>query len=168
MKSSACYFYMKTRILADFQICISVPLINSSHKQSNKQCVFCNLKNHKSYKCLRVTEPVARKQILKQNKNCFICFVFGSPKIVIGTINAKNAIDNTISVFVPFLITKEIDSTQMKKTMKILAQITSQPIREVFCCKLHILKFQTSVHKRKPKFVCYSIWKVEGPLSVMD
>ena len=26
MKSSTCYFQMKTKILADFQICISVPL----------------------------------------------------------------------------------------------------------------------------------------------
>ena len=51
--------------------------VNSSHKQSKKQCVFCNVKNHKSYKCLRVTEPAARKEILKQNKNCFICFDFG-------------------------------------------------------------------------------------------
>ena len=52
-------------------------LVNSSHKQSQKQCVFCNLKNHKSYKCLRVTEPAAQKEILKQNKNCFICLDFG-------------------------------------------------------------------------------------------
>ena len=28
-------------------------LVNSSHKQLKKQCVFRNLKNHKSYKCLR-------------------------------------------------------------------------------------------------------------------
>ena len=41
-------------------------LINSSHKQSKKKCFFCNLKNHKSY--IRVTEPAAPKEILKQNK----------------------------------------------------------------------------------------------------
>ena len=52
-------------------------LVNSSHKQSKKQCVFCNLKNHKSYKCLRVTKPAARKAILKQYKNRFIYFDFG-------------------------------------------------------------------------------------------
>ena len=62
-----------------------------------------------------------------------------TPKIVIGTINVKNAMENTISVFVPFLITKEIDSTQMTKMVKIIAQITWQPIREVFCCKLYML-----------------------------
>ena len=28
VKSSTYYFYMKTKILADFQICISIPLIN--------------------------------------------------------------------------------------------------------------------------------------------
>ena len=91
-----------------------------------------------------------------------------SEKRSIGTINVKNAMDNTMSAFVPFLITKEIDSTQMTKMVKILAQITSQPIREVFCCKLHILKFQTSVHKKKPKFACYSIHEVKGPTSVMN
>ena len=74
-----------------------------------------------------------------------------SPKIVIGTINAKNAMLNTMSVFVPFPITKEIVSIQMTKRVKILAQITSQTIREVFCCKLLISKFQTSVHNKKPK-----------------
>ena len=57
--------------------CTLSALVNSSHKQSSKQCLFCNLKNHKSYKGLRVTEPAARKEILKQNKNCFIYFDFG-------------------------------------------------------------------------------------------
>ena len=52
-------------------------LVNSSHKQLKKHCAFCNLKNYKSYKCLHVTEPAAQKRILKQNKNCFICFDFG-------------------------------------------------------------------------------------------
>ena len=89
-----------------------------------------------------------------------------SPKILIGTINVKNAMENKMSVFAPFLITKEIDSTQMTKMVKIRAQITSQPIREVFCCKLQILKFQTSVHKKKPKIVCYSIREVIGRISV--
>ena len=91
-----------------------------------------------------------------------------SPKIVIGTINVKNAMENTMSVFVPFLITKGIDSTQITKMVKILAQINSQPIREVFCCKLHILKFQTSVHKKKSKLVCYSIREVKGLIPVMN
>ena len=65
-------------------------------------------------------------------------------------------------------MTKEIDSTQMTKTVKILAQITLQPIREVFCCKLYIPKFQTSVHKKKPNFVCYSLREVKGYMSVMN
>ena len=70
-----------------------------------------------------------------------------SPKIVIGTINVKNAMDNTMPVFVPFLSTKEIDSTQMTKTVKILAQMTSQPTWGIFCRKLHILKFNFSTQK---------------------
>ena len=56
----------------------------------------------------------------------------------------------------------------MMKTVKILAQITSQPIWEVFCWKLHILKFQTSVHKKKPNSVCYLIGEVKGLISVMN
>ena len=65
-------------------------LINSPHKQSKKQCVFCNIKNQKSYKCLRVTEQAPRKEILKQNKSCLFALTLDmSPKIVIGTINVK-------------------------------------------------------------------------------
>ena len=56
--------------------------------------------------------------------------------------------ENTLSVFVPFRITKKVDSTQNTKRMKILVKITLQPIREVFCYKSRILKFQTSVHKK--------------------
>ena len=91
-----------------------------------------------------------------------------SPKSVIGTTNVKNAMENTLSVFVPFLITKEIDSTQMTEVVRILAKITSQEIREVFYCKPHILKLQTSVHKKRPKFVYYSIPEVKSLISVMN
>ena len=96
-------------------------LVKTSYKQSKKQCIFCNLKNHKSYKCLRVTEPAARKEMLKQNKNCFIRFEFGHV--------TKN--DNWEYKYkkrngklnVPFPITKEIYSIQMTKIVKILAQL---------------------------------------------
>ena len=141
-------------------------LVNSSHKQSKKQCVFCNLKNHKSYKCLRVTEPAARNS--KTKKNCFICFDFGHV--------AKNGdwdykckkCNGKHNVSICTFSNNQGDLTQMKKTVKILAQITSQPIREVFCCKLHILKFQTLVHRKKPKSVCYSIREVKGLVSVIN
>ena len=81
-------------------------------------------------------------------------------KVAIVTINVKNAMQSPMSL--------EIDSTQMTKIVKVLAQITSKPIREVFCRKLHILKFQTSVHKKTPKFVCYSIQEIKGLISVMN
>ena len=45
-----------------------------------EKCLFCNLKNHKSRRCLRITEPAARKkQTLKRNRNFFICFDTGHP-----------------------------------------------------------------------------------------
>ena len=37
----------------------------------------CGLSNHKSHKCLKVTNPSARKEICKKMKNCFVCFEIG-------------------------------------------------------------------------------------------
>ena len=42
------------------------------------------------------------------SENYFALTLDMSPKMVIETINVKNAMENTMSVFVPFLITKEI------------------------------------------------------------
>ena len=39
-----------------------------------KCCEFCNLKNHASSKCLKITEPASRKKTLRQKCLCFICF----------------------------------------------------------------------------------------------
>ena len=50
---------------------------NSNHKKEKKACAFCGLSNHKSHKCLKVTNPSARKEICKKNRNCFICFDIG-------------------------------------------------------------------------------------------
>ena len=103
-------------------------LVKTSYKQSKKQCIFYNLKNHKSYKCLRVTEPAARKEILTQNKNCFIRFEL---RHVTKNYNweykykKRNGKHNVR--FVPFPITKEIDSIQMTKIVKILAQLALLP-----------------------------------------
>ena len=99
-------------------------LVKTSYKQSKKQCTFYNLKNHKSYKCLRVTEPAARKEILTQNKNCFIRFEFGHvTKNYNWEYKYKKRNGKHNVRFVPFPITKEIDSIQMTKIVKILAQL---------------------------------------------
>ena len=37
MKSSTYYFHMKTKILADFQICISVPLMKILNEDDKRQ-----------------------------------------------------------------------------------------------------------------------------------
>ena len=70
-----------------------------------------------------------------------------SQNFAIGTTNVKNVTGNTFG-FAPFRVAKEIDLTQMtKKRKKILVRIISQSIKKVFCCKLHILKFQTLILK---------------------
>ena len=46
MKSSTFYFHMKTKILADFQICISVPL---RHFRSSRPEVFCMKGVHRNF-----------------------------------------------------------------------------------------------------------------------
>ena len=48
--------------------------LNSNYRKERRVCVFCGLSNHKSHKCLKVTNPSARKEICKKNKNCFVCF----------------------------------------------------------------------------------------------
>ena len=56
--------------------CTLSVLVNSYQRQSKKQYVFCNLRNHR---CSGVTEKgKERKEILRQNKNCFECFYFGN------------------------------------------------------------------------------------------
>ena len=38
-----------------------------------KPCVFCHKNNHASNRCLKISEPSARKLFLKDNKLCFLC-----------------------------------------------------------------------------------------------
>ena len=48
-------------------------------------------------------------EILKQKKTVLFALTLDmSPKMVIETINVKNAMENAMSVFAPLLITKEI------------------------------------------------------------
>lgn len=47
---------------------------NRSLSKNKGTCEFCNLKNHTSSKCLKITEPLARKNIVRQKGLCFICF----------------------------------------------------------------------------------------------
>ena len=85
--------FLKTEIQAK-ERSVSVTAINSNEKDSKKNeinkfttsalfsqnskfkgtCEFCNLKNHTSSKCLKITEPFARKNIVRQKGLCFICF----------------------------------------------------------------------------------------------
>ena len=51
--------------------------LNSNHKKERRACAFCGLSNYKSHKCLKVTNPSARKEVCKKNKICFVCFENG-------------------------------------------------------------------------------------------
>ena len=144
-------------------------LVNLSHKQSKKQCVFCNLKNLKSYKCLRVTEPVARKEILKQNKNCFTCFDFGHVAKNVNWDYKCKKCNGQRSVSICTFSNNQGDRFNSNDENGENSSTNNLATNwEVFCCKLHMLTFQTSVHKKKLKFVCYSIRKVKGSISVMN
>ena len=46
-------------------------------KFTKKPCVFCNKNNHNSNRCLKISEPSARKTFVKKNKLCFLCLERG-------------------------------------------------------------------------------------------
>ena len=57
----------------------SQSLYNSSDNHNpcdntKKRCPFCNLNNHPPSRCLKVSNSVSRKTILRKNGLCFICF----------------------------------------------------------------------------------------------
>ena len=41
---------------------------------TKKRCPFCNLNNHSPSRCLKVSNSVSRKTILRKSGLCFICF----------------------------------------------------------------------------------------------
>ena len=53
---------------------LSATLFSSENRTDKKPCVFCGLLRHKSVKCLKVSNPAARKEICKESRLCFICF----------------------------------------------------------------------------------------------
>ena len=83
--------FLKTEIQAEeFSLSVAAPnddkSANRNHDGENlytaavliahdnfkrKCCEFCNLKNHVSSKCLKITEPASRKKILRQKGLCF-------------------------------------------------------------------------------------------------
>ena len=57
----------------------SQSLFNSSDNHNprdniKKRCPFCNLNNHPPSRCLKVSNSVSRKTILRKSGLCFICF----------------------------------------------------------------------------------------------
>ena len=44
----------------------------TSSEEFTQQCVFCK-KNHKAINCMTITEPKARRTILRRNGQCFVC-----------------------------------------------------------------------------------------------
>ena len=71
MKSSAYYFHMKTKILADFQICINVPLVIALNKYKNASREVLSLKNFiYEEKCGRFTQNERVLKKISKNKIC--------------------------------------------------------------------------------------------------
>ena len=58
-----------------------------------KCCEFCNLKNHLSSKCLKITEPASRKKISRQKGSCFICF---SKEHLASSCNCITSVENVM------------------------------------------------------------------------
>ena len=44
--------------------------------ERDNHCAYCS-QNHSSSKCLKITDPIARKELLRQNRMCFICLKQG-------------------------------------------------------------------------------------------
>ena len=73
------HLYLNTNILGDFQICISVPL-NSSLQRGDKikkACVLCNSKQYPPWRCSKYTNTSYKREFLKRNGLCYICFEKG-------------------------------------------------------------------------------------------
>ena len=49
-------------------------LTSSQEKHPKRPCVFCNLSNHSPAQCLKVSDPLQRKNHLRSSGRCFICF----------------------------------------------------------------------------------------------
>lgn len=45
----------------------------SSKKITKKPCICCAKNSHDSNRCLKISEPSARKLFVKKNKLCFLC-----------------------------------------------------------------------------------------------
>ncbi|XP_068707347.1 uncharacterized protein [Montipora foliosa] len=54
----------------------SASALYTGSEEFTQQCVFCK-KNHKSINCMTITEPKARKTILRRNGRCFVCLKGG-------------------------------------------------------------------------------------------
>ena len=143
--------------------------LNSSHKQSKKQCVFWNLKNHKFCKCLRVTVSPARKEILKQNKSCFICFDFGDvTKNRNWDYKCKKCNGQHNFSICTFSNNQGDRFNSNDENGENSSSNNLATNSESILLQTAYTKFQTSIHDKKPKFVCYSIREVKGPISVMN
>ncbi|KAK2549503.1 hypothetical protein P5673_030047, partial [Acropora cervicornis] len=54
----------------------SASALYTGSEEFTQHCVFCK-KNHKSINCMTVTEPKARRTILRRNGKCFVCLKGG-------------------------------------------------------------------------------------------
>ena len=83
MKPSTCYFHMKTKILADFQICISLPLKETSFYYAEKWFSVVDIKACKK-SSFQLTDK-SSSQILKLWKAILYKSNFGNHHIITKT-----------------------------------------------------------------------------------
>ena len=115
----------------------------SGFKSFSKKFVFCD-ENHYPNRCVKITDPQARKRFLTSNGHCFICFAKSHVASSCNKIiNLTNVMDITTFQFVPFLNQRiahrlhKMDSLKILKVLprlmiKILLQTTFQLIEIIF------------------------------------
>ena len=94
----------------------------SGFKSFSKKCVFCD-ENHYANRCVKITDPHARKRFLSSNGHCFICF----EKSHLASSRKQNYVmDVTTFQFVPILnerIAHRLRKMDSLKILKVLSRL---------------------------------------------
>ena len=93
-----------------------------------KRCFFCGLLNHKSIRCLKVSNPPSHKEICKKSWLYFVLIKFIMYLPVLGIISVNTVVVNTVLQFVLLVEISYLDLT-------ISLQVIWQIIKPTFYCK---------------------------------
>ena len=71
-------FQNNSEINSERELPFTSSALFSQNKQCNtNQCVFCDKSNHASFRCLKVSNPISRKEIVREKRLCFLCLKNG-------------------------------------------------------------------------------------------